>query len=159
MIEVIAVIVALLFFLAGLIGTLLPVMPGPLLIWLGILVYSLIAGFDKTGASFIIIQGLLALSVMGIDYLFAAMGSRIFGGSKAALWGAALGLFTGLFFFPYGLLLGPFLGATLAELIFRSKADRALRSGIGASLGFFGALPVKLVIEAVMITWFVVRII
>ncbi len=159
MTEILAIIVAFLFFLVGLAGTLLPVLPGPLTIWLGMLVYGIIAGFDDIGVFFLVVQALLALGVMGVDYLFAAMGSRYFGGSKAGLWGAAIGLLIGLFFFPYGLLLGPFLGAVLAELIFKSKTDRAVRSGFGASLGIFGALPIKLALEAVMIAWFVVRII
>ncbi len=159
MIEIIAVIVACLFFLVGLAGTLLPVLPGPLTIWFGMLVYGIITGFDDLGALFLVAQILLALIVMGVDYLFSALGSRYFGGSKAGLWGAAIGLLIGLFFFPYGLLLGPFLGATLAELIIRTKSDQAVRSGLGASLGFFGALPIKLALEAVMITWFIIRII
>jgi len=158
MIEIIALIIAVIFFLAGLVGTLFPGMPGPPLIWAGMLVYGFIAGFEDIGATFLVIQAVFALMVMGVDYLFSALGSRVFGGSKAALWGAALGLLIGLFFFPYGLLLGPFLGAAAAELLVRSKSDQVIRSGIGATLGFWGALPIKLVLEAVMITWFIVRI-
>lgn len=158
MIEVIALVIAFIFFLAGLVGTLFPGMPGPPLIWAGMLVYGFIAGFEDIGAAFLVAQALLALIVMGVDYLFSALGSRVFGGSKAALWGAALGLLIGLFFFPYGLLLGPFLGAAVAELLVRSKSDQVLRSGIGATLGFWGALPIKLALEAVMITWFIIRI-
>lgn len=158
MIEVIAVIIAFLFFLAGLFGTLFPGMPGPPLVWTGMLVYGLISGFEDLGAFFLIVQAALALLVMGVDYLFSALGSKVFGGSRAGLWGAAIGLLIGLFFFPYGLLLGPFLGAAVAELLIRSKSDQAFRSGIGATLGFWGALPIKLGLEAVMITWFVIRI-
>jgi len=158
MIEIIALIVASLFFLFGLVGTLFPVMPGAPVIWLGMLVYGFIAGFEGLGPYFFIIQAILALSVMAVDYLFAALGSRFFGGSKAALWGAAFGLLAGVFFFPIGLLVGPFIGAALADLFFRRKADQAVRTGIGASLGFLSALPIKLALEAVMIIWFVMRI-
>ncbi len=159
MIEIIALVVASLFFLVGLIGTLLPVMPGAPVIWAGMLVYGFIAGFENLGFYFLAAQALLALAVMGVDYLFAAMGSHYFGGSKAALWGAAAGLLAGLFFFPLGLLIGPFLGAALADLLFRRRTDLAVKSGIGASLGFLSALPIKLALEAVMITWFVLRVI
>ncbi len=158
MIDIIAVVVAFIFFLAGLFGTLFPGMPGPPLVWLGMLVYGFIAGFENLGAFFLVVQALLTIMVMGVDYLFSALGSKVFGGSRAALWGAALGLLIGLFFFPYGLLLGPFLGAAVAELLVRSKSDQAFRSGIGATLGFWGALPLKLFLEAVMIGWFVIRI-
>ncbi len=157
--EIIAIIVASIIFLVGLLGTLLPVLPGAPLIWTGMLIYGFIAGFENLGPTFLIIQALLAVAVMAVDYLFAALGSRYFGGSKAALWGAAAGLFVGLFFFPFGLLLGPFVGATLADLLFRRNTDQAVKSGIGASIGFLSALPIKLVIEMIMIIWFIVRII
>lgn len=159
MTEIIAIVVAAIFFLVGLAGTLLPVMPGAPLIWVGMLVYGLIAGFDNLGILFFLIQALLALAVMGVDYLFAALGSRYFGGSKAALWGAALGLLVGIFFFPVGLLIGPFLGAALADLLFMKRTDQAIKTGIGASIGFWTALPIKLGLEAVMITWFIIKVI
>ncbi len=159
MAEILGLILASIFFLAGLFGTLFPGMPGPPLIWMGMLIYGIITGFENLGFFFLAAQAVLVLVVMGVDYLFSALGSRVFGGSKAALWGAALGLMIGLFFFPYGLLLGPFLGAAAAELIARSKSNQAFRSGVGATLGFWGALPIKLTLEAVMIVWFITRII
>lgn len=158
MLNIIALIIASLFFLIGLVGTLVPIMPGAPIIWLGMLIYGLIAGFENIGPTFLVVQALLALSVMGVDYLFTAMGSHYFGGSKAAIWGAAGGLLVGLFFFPIGLLIGPFIGATAADLLFRRKTGPAVRSGIGASLGFLSALPIKLAIETVMIIWFLFRI-
>ncbi len=158
MTHIIALIAASLLFLIGLVGTLFPILPGAPVIWLGMLVYGFIAGFENLGLYFFLIQALLALTVMGIDYLFAAMGTHYFGGTKAALLGAAAGLLVGLFFFPVGLLIGPFLGAVLADLIFRRHTGQALKSGIGASLGFWSALPIKLALETVMIIWFIVRI-
>ncbi len=158
MLNIIALVIASLFFLIGLVGTLFPIMPGPPLIWIGMLIYGLIVGFDVISPTFLAVQALLALTVMGVDYLFTAMGSRYFGGSKAAIWGAGGGLLVGLFFFPIGLLIGPFIGATAAELLFRRKTRDAVRSGIGASLGFLGALPIKLAIETGMIIWFIFRI-
>ncbi len=136
----------------------MPILPGAPIIWLGMLLYGLIAGFTNLEVSFYIAQGLLAITVMGLDYLFAAMGSRAFGGSRAAFWGAAAGLLIGLFFFPIGLFLGPFLGAITAELLFKSKVKQAVRSGFGASFGFWGALPFKLTLEVIMLAWFLARI-
>ncbi len=158
MTNIIALVVASLFFLIGLVGTLVPILPGALMIWLGMLLYALIAGFDQFSLYFFLSQALLALTVMGVDYLFAVMGSRYFGGTKAALWGAAIGLLVGVFFFPIGLLVGPFLGAALADLLFRRNPGQAVKSGLGASFGFWSALPIKLGLEAVMIGWFVYRI-
>ncbi len=158
MTNIIALIAASLFFLIGLVGTLMPILPGALMIWLGMLLYAVIAGFEEFSLYFFLGQALLALSVMGVDYLFAVMGSRYFGGSNAALWGAGVGLLVGVFFFPIGLLVGPFLGAALADLLFRRNAGKAVKSGLGASFGFWSALPIKLGLEAVMIGWFIFRI-
>ncbi len=158
MTETIALSAAGILFLAGLAGTILPVLPGPALIWIGMLIYGLIAGFENIGPGFMAIQALLVLSIFGLDYFFSALGTRYFGGSKAALAGAAIGLVAGIFFFPVGLVVGPFLGAALAELMVRRKTAQAIRSGVGATIGFWVALPVKLGLEAVMITWFILRV-
>lgn len=158
MTETIALSAAGILFLAGLAGTILPVLPGPALIWTGMLVYGLIAGFENLSIGFMTIQALLVFCIFGLDYLFSALGTRYFGGSKAALAGAAAGLVAGIFFFPVGLFIGPFLGAALAELMVRRKTVQAIRSGFGATIGFWIALPVKLGIEAVMITWFILRV-
>lgn len=158
MIDTIAIIIVSIFFLASLVGTVLPIIPEAPLIVVGIVIYGLIAGFDNLGLSFFIGQIILAFAVIGVDYLTTAIGSRYFGGSKAAMWGSALGLLVGLFFFPIGLLIGPFLGAAIADFIFRGRTDQAIRSGVGASLGFWSALPIKLIIKGIMIGWFITRI-
>lgn len=158
--NILALVTAGVFFLVGLAGTLLPILPGAPLIWAGMLIYGLIAGFEKLSVFFFIGQGVLTAAVMGVDYLATALGSRYFGGSRAALAGAALGMLVGAIFFNIaGLLLGPFVGAFLAELVFGRRPEEALRSGIGATLGSLGGIPVKLFIELVMIAWFILVII
>ena len=156
--EIIALVIASLLLLTGVVGSFAPVLPGAPLIWLGMLLYGLIAGFGSLDVLFFLLQACLALAVIGIDYLAAATGSRYFGASKFAAAGAALGLMIGLFFFPVGLLVGPFLGAVLLELIFSRKADLALRSGLGAVIGFWVGFVFKLALEAVMIAWFFARV-
>ena len=156
--DTIAIIVVSIFFLASLVGTVLPIIPEAPLIVIGMVIYGLIAGFDELSLSFFIGQIVLAIAVIGVDYLTTAIGSRYFGGSKAAMWGAALGLLVGLFFFPIGLLIGPFLGAAIGDFIFRRRTDQAIRSGVGASLGFWSAMPIKLVLKGIMIGWFFTRI-
>lgn len=159
MIEIIAIVIASMLFIAGMIGTLVPIIPGAPIVWLGMLTYGLITGFEKHTVLFFVLQGLLAILVMAIDYAFTAMGSHYFGGSKAALFGAAVGLLVGLLFFPFGLLIGPFLGAVIADLIYKKNISAAVKSGMGASLGFWLALPLKLLIEIIMISWFIFTII
>lgn len=156
--NITALIITAILFLAGLVGTVLPVLPGSPLIWAGMLIYGLFNKFESFGPGFLAIQALLALLVITIDYIFAALGSRYFGGSKKTLFGAAVGLFVGLFFFPLGLLVGPFVGAALADFFVKRSTKEAVKSGLGASLGFLGALPLKLILEIAMITWFIIRI-
>jgi hypothetical protein len=84
MAEAIALSAAGILFLSGLVGTILPVLPGPALIWAGMLVYGLIAGFENLGPGFLVIQALLVLCIFGLDYLFSALGTRYFGGSNGS---------------------------------------------------------------------------
>lgn len=156
--EILGLTVASLFFITGFVGSVVPVMPGAPLIWLGMLLYGLIAGFEDLGWFFFLAQAAMALAVIGVDYLTSALGSHYFGGSKAGIWGSVLGLFVGLFFFPAGLLLGPFLGALLFELLFSRQTRQAFRSGLGATVGFWAALPVKFAIELFMIAWFFIKV-
>lgn len=158
MIDTIAIIIVSVFFLISLVGTVLPMIPEAPLIVIGMVIYGLIAGFDELSLYFFIGQIILALAIIGVDYLTTAFGSRYFGGSKPAMWGSAIGLLVGLFFFPIGLLIGPFLGAALADYAFRRNSDQAIRSGVGASLGFWAALPFKLILKGIMIGWFFTRI-
>ena len=129
-------------------------LPGAPLIWLGMLLYALITGFEPFSILFFVLQGVLALAVIGVDYLATALGSKHLGGSKAALWGSMLGLLVGVFFFPIGLLVGPFLGAVLFDLIFTRKPEQAVRAGLGATIGFWLGFPFKLALEVMMIAWF-----
>ncbi len=156
--DTIAIIVVSVFFLASLVGTVLPIIPEAPLIVIGMVVYGLIAGFGELSLYFFIGQIILACAIIGVDYLTTAIGSRYFGGTKAAMWGSAIGLLVGLLFFPIGLLIGPFLGAALADYVFRRNTDQAIRSGVGASLGFWAALPIKLILKGIMIGWFFARI-
>lgn len=156
--DTIAIIVVSIFFLASLVGTVLPIIPEAPLLVIGMVIYGFIAGFEELSLYFFIGQIFLALAIIGVDYLTTAIGSRYFGGSKAAMWGSAIGLLVGLLFFPIGLLIGPFLGAALADLVFGRRTDQAIRSGVGASLGFWFAFPIKLILKGIMIGWFFTRI-
>lgn len=156
--EVLALGIASVLFAAGIIGLFVPVLPESPLILAGMIVYGLIAGFEELGLFFFIAQSCLALAVMGVDYLATALGSRWFGASRLAAIGAILGLIAGFFFFPIGVIVGPFLGAVLLELAISRKVETALLSGLGAVIGFWGGVAGKLVLEAAMITWFFIRV-
>lgn len=147
--------ISILFFLAGLLGTVLPVLPGAPLILAGMVVHGFFTGFEHLPLYFFLGQGLLAVFTLLVDYLANAWGIARFGGSKAAIWGGALGLLLGAFVLPpLGLVIGPFAGAFLAELAASRRSVHAFRVGVGSLVGFLGGTAVKLGIEIVMIVWF-----
>lgn len=149
-------ILAVIFFLVGLAGTILPVLPGAPLILIGMVVYGLFAGFEHLSPYFFIGQSIATALTLVVDYAAGIWGVSRYGGSKAAVWGGAIGLLIGPFIFlgPLGIILGPFLGAFLGEMLVSQKTVQALRVGFGSLLGLIGSTLIKLFIEIVMIIWF-----
>lgn len=154
-----ALIIAIVLFIIGLVGTVLPMLPGPILIYAGMLLYGLMTDFITLDFKFYLIQGLVFALIFFVDYLATALGTRRYGGSKQAGWGAALGMLVGIFFAPIGIILGPFLGAVGAELLFRrTELKKAFRIGVGTLIGLLGGIVVKLGVEIIMIIYFFIKI-
>ncbi|OWZ84393.1 DUF456 domain-containing protein [Natranaerobius trueperi] len=153
------IIIPVFLFILGLIGTFLPVMPGVLLIWIGMFIYGILTEFQELTATFFLIQGLAALLVLLIDYIASAWGVQKFGGSRIAMLSAVVGLFIGVLFFNIpGFIFGPFLGALIAELVRGLPIDKAILSGLGTLIGLLGGILLKLIIEIIMIIWFFIAI-
>jgi len=156
--DISALVVASLFFLTGIAGTILPMLPGTPLILVGMLVYGYMTGFATLDAWFFVGQGLATALTFAVDYVTTALGTRRYGGGKRAALCATLGMLLGtLVLGPMGLIPGCFVGATAAELFSGKQPDQALRAGIGALIGFVGAVVVKLIMVAAMIAWFFLR--
>ena len=154
-----ALVIAVIFFIAGLIGTIVPILPGAILIYVGMLVYGFMTHFVTLNVEFFITQGLVLLLLFAIDYIASAIGTRRFGGSKQAAWGAVIGTVIGVFIFgPLGIVLGPFLGAVIAELLRRTEINQAIRVGFGTLIGILGGTLLKIFIEIIMILYFFVKI-
>jgi uncharacterized protein len=126
-----ALIITICLFIIGLVGTILPVLPGAILIYGGMFIYGFITNFKTLDFNFYLIEGVAFAFIFLVDYLATAVGSRRFGGSKYAAWGAAIGTILGLFFGPLGILVGPFVGAVSGELLRRTKIKQAIRIGFG----------------------------
>lgn len=157
--AVFALVLAVILFLLGLAGTVLPVMPGVTLIYGGMVLYGVLTGFTTLDKNFFILQGLAVLLVFAIDYLATAIGSRRFGGSKYAVWGAIIGIIIGLLTLgPFGIIIGPFVGAVTAELAIGKQPNKAVRTGFGTIIGLLGGTVLKLSIEVLMIIWFFMTI-
>jgi uncharacterized protein YqgC (DUF456 family) len=159
-VSIIGMILAVVFFTIGVLGTILPALPGAPLIWLGMLIYGFFDKFQNLTWAFFIGQGLAVVLIFLIDYLASIWGVRRYGGSREAVWGSVLGGLVGIFILgPFGLIFGPFIGAVAGELYRRNTIDKALEVGIGTIIGFLGGTVLKLAIEAVMIVWFFMAVI
>lgn len=147
--------IAILFFVAGTAGLVLPVIPGAGLIWLGMLVYGLLTGFENLPAAFYLGQAAAVGLAFLTDYAAGIWGVRRYGGSRPAVWGSVLGLVGGIFLMgPLGIITGPFAGAVAGELLTGRPPAGAVRVGIGTLVGFLGGTLAKFIIAAVMIGWF-----
>lgn len=141
--DIFLMIISAILMLLGLLGCILPALPGPPVSYIGFL---LLHFTDKVQFSTTQILVLLLLVVIAqiIDYFIPILGSKYSGGTKWGSWGAFIGSIVGLLFLPWGLILGPFLGAVVGELIGDADMKSALRSGTGALLGFLFGTILKL---------------
>ena len=148
------VLVAVLMLL-GLAGAILPGLPGPPLILLGALVYAFATHWTPIGPGRLVILAGLGVGAWGAGHVGTAMGAKRAGGSRWAVVGALAGGMVGIFFAPFGLILGPLVGAVAAEL-FRTGAVRdSIRTGVGAALGVLAGAALQFALSLAMVILFV----
>lgn len=130
--------------LIGVAGTILPALPGVPLVFGGLLLAAWAGGFQHVGVFTLVVLGVLAALAMAVDFVAGMLGAKRVGASRHAVIGAALGTVIGIFFGLPGLLLGPFAGALLGELVAGGTLRKAAGVGVGAWLGFVVGAVVKL---------------
>ena len=138
--------------LLGLLGVVLPVLPGGPLLFAGALLVAWAGHFRLVGWPTLVVVGLLAAAIVAADFLATALGARLSGASRWAVVGASLGLVVGLFFGPIGLLLGPPLGAILLELWRDPDLEAALKAGAGTLVGFLVGGLVKVLLAFALLS-------
>ena len=148
-------VVAGLMVLLGLAGILLPALPGVPLMFAGMLLAAWAGGFAKISVLTIVLLGILTAIAVIADLLATLFGAKKFGASKTAIFGAGIGAVVGLFFGPVGLLVGPFLGALVGEMLSGSHWQQATQAGFGATLGFLLGTLAKIAISFAMLGLFV----
>jgi len=148
---IVLIILGLLFALMGLIGCILPVIPGPPLSFFSLIILSYAKNWEPFSVPFLIIMAGLTILVTILDYIVPAMGAKKYGASKLGIWGSIIGMIFGLFIFPpWGVLVGAIIGALAGELTGGKKGKKALRAswgvfvgnimGIGLKMAFCGAI-------------------
>lgn len=136
---------------AGLAGLVLPALPGAPLLVAGAVLVAWAEGFTRVGWPTLVLSAVLAGAIFAVDLLAASLGAKAFGASKWAVIGAAVGLVAGLFLGLPGILLGPGVGAIVFEWLRNPDFERALRAGVGATIGFIVGGAVKVALGFVLV--------
>lgn len=152
--DYILLIFGIVLMILGIIGCLVPVLPGPPLNFMGILLLHF-SRFGQFSKSTLITLGIIAVAVTILDYIVPVWGTKKFGGSKYGARGATVGLIIGLFLGPMGIIIGPLLGAFVGEMIFKDDLRYASRAGFGSLLGFLTGIGLKLAASFIMTFYFV----
>jgi uncharacterized protein YqgC (DUF456 family) len=147
-------IIAAALIAGGLVGAVVPVVPGIPLIFGGIWLIAGVDHYRHLGLWWLLSIALLGLAGLLMDLVAGALGAKRVGASRRAIWGALLGTLIGIFFGIPGLVLGPFLGAVLGELADGNSVLRSAHVGVGTWIGLvFGAI-IKLVVSMTMVSLF-----
>lgn len=150
---------AIILVLIGVVGTILPALPGLPLVFAGMLLAAWAGGFEQIGMTTLVVLGVLTAASLLIDFWATAVGARRVGASRKAVIGAVLGIFAGLFFGPLGLFVGPFAGALAGELLHGRRLHpggigHAARIGFGTWLGIVFGVALKLTLAFAMLGLF-----
>ena len=148
--------IACVLFALSFVGCVVPVLPGPALAFGGLLVL-MPSSFAPTTQTYIWF-GVACAVVLVLDYVVPAFGAKKFNCSKWGVFGCIVGTLIGIFFVPWGILVGPFAGAVVGELIAGKKFSSSLKGGFGALLGFIFGVALKLAYCACCVGWFVVSL-
>ncbi len=156
--DIFLIILGAICLLVGILGCVLPVLPGVPLAYCGLL---LLHATDKVQFSwqFLVIWAVVTIVVQVLDSVVPIWGTKKFGGSKMGVWGSTLGLLVGLFFGPWGIVLGPFLGAVVFELIDGKNTRLALKAGWGSFVGLMTGTILKLICCGLMTYYFIAELI
>ena len=161
--DIALIIIGAICLLAGLVGCILPILPGVPLAYVGL---WLLHATDKVQFSwkFLLIWGIVTTVVQILDFVIPVWGTKVMGGSKAGVWGSTVGLIIGLFYGAWGIVLGPFIGAVLFELIFNRKEEgktflQSLKAGLGAFVGLITGTVLKLTCVGLMFFYFITALV
>jgi uncharacterized protein YqgC (DUF456 family) len=152
--TLVTVVVAILM-LAGLVGAIVPLLPGAPLIFAGALVYAVATNFTPVGAGRLAILAAVGVLAWLLEHVAGAVGARSAGGGRAAVIGATVGLLVGVLVAPIGLLVGPIVGAIAGELLAGREPKASVRTGIGAALGVLTGVVAHFALALVMVGLFV----
>ena len=155
--DILLLLFGFLLMLVGILGSFLPVLPGPPLSWLGLLLLYM-TGAVPDDWLFLGITLAIALIVVAMDYIIPAVGTRKFGGSNAGMVGTTIGLIIAIVF-PvlgiFGIVIWPFAGALVGEIVNNADKKTALKAAFGSFVGFLTGTFLKFVVSVVYMGLFI----
>ena len=141
--DLLLLIVSLLLCLIGIVGSFLPIIPGPLTSWLGILLLYLTSAVEFN-LNFVLITFTVAVSVGILDYIIPILGVKKLGGSRSGQIGTTVGLIVALIILgPIGIIIGPFMGALLGEMSTNKSIQDSLKPAFGSFIGVIAGSVIK----------------
>ncbi len=148
--DIVLAILGTFFIMGGIAGCILPVLPGPVIGYGGLILLELTKYADFS-AFFLIIFAVVAVGVILLDYFVPIWGTKRYGGSKYGIWGATIGVFIGIFMFPpLGIIIFPIIGAIIGEMIRGANTNESFKAGFGSFIGFLLGTGLKLISVFVM---------
>ena len=148
--EIFLLVLAFLFLVLGIVGSILPGLPGMPLAYLGLWIAQATERVDFSW-QMLLVWGIVTVVAQVLDYVVPAWGTKRFGGTKYGVWGSTIGVFAGLWFGAVGVIVGPLVGAIIGELIGGKAAREALRAGWGSFLGILCGTVLKLICCGLML--------
>ncbi len=149
--ETVGLIISILLLIIGLIGTIVPMLPGIILIYAGFFVWGLSTGWRDYGLETMIILGAVTIIVLFLDYYAGAVGAKKYGASQAGFWGAIIGGIVGFILLNLpGIILGPFLGAVAGEMWAGKTQREAWRAGWGTFVGIVAGNLLRIIVAVMM---------
>jgi len=159
MLEGITIVIGSILMLLGLAGSILPILPGPPLSFIGLFLLALLRHFSPPlTPALVIILAIVTILVIVMDYIIPLLGARRYGASKWGVWGSVLGMAIGIFWSPFGMLVGAFIGAVVVEWLVGKTKREALRAGWGVVVGTVFATILRLGVSGMMTYYFILAL-
>jgi len=158
--EAVYWIIISILFVVAFVGLVYPIIPSVLFLLAGFLLYGVFFSFEPFSWLFWLIQGLFVVLLFAADYVANLIGIKKYGGSKAGVWGSTIGIIAGPFVIPiFGILIGPFIGAIIAELIVNKRSlSESVKVGVGSVIGFISSVITKTFIQVIMVGYFFMEV-
>lgn len=158
--EILTWVILVTLWIGAFVGLIYPILPSAVFLYGSYFVYGFMVSFESFSTFFWIIQTSFFVLLFVVDYVANALGVKKYGGTKASMWGSTIGLLVGPFIIPFaGIILGPFIGAIIAEIVVhKTPFNQALRIGFGSVVGLIGSVLVKGLIMLGMLVYFLIQV-